>query len=253
MHLKNLLCKQRVKRGSLLLFPSRGCLLQGDLQSKGNNLTAQEIERELQDWRESMAEKLINTEPSCQGSGRRAHSQAGPCSSFTPLFLPLGCGLEVLPAFPGISSHDEFWSPSLRWQREALASLSCHCASGVLVAAVDSANSVQQSHLDEQCLPNHPSSFLLRFASEKLLILFLFLFHPHPLTNSRFRLLSWKAQTRAGSACKKSDKLFSCGHSVLKPPQFVYSGTLGTSWLGWCFDNWACVVSLSSCPAEDTF
>lgn len=108
MHLKNLLCKQRVKRGSLLLFPSHGCLLQGDLQSKGNNLTAQEIERELQDLRESRAEKPINTEPSCQGSGGRGHGQAGPCSSFTPPFLPLGCCLEVPPALPGINSRDEF-------------------------------------------------------------------------------------------------------------------------------------------------
>lgn len=213
MHLKNLLCKQRVKRGSLLLFPSHGCLLQGDLQSKGNNLTAQEIERELQDWRESRAEKPINTEPSCQGSGRRGHGQAGPCSSFTPPFLPLGCGLEVPPALPGINSRDEFWSPSPWWQREALASLSCLCASGILVTAADSARSAQQSHLDEQCLLNHPTSFLLRFASEKLLVLFLFLLHPHSLANCNFRLLSWKAQTKASSACKKSDKLFSCGHS----------------------------------------
>lgn len=206
MHLKNLFCKQRVKRGSLLLFPSCGCLLQGDLQSKGNNLRAQEIERELQDWRESTAEKPINAEPSCQGSRVLLLLYSA---------LPLGCGLEVPPAFPGIDSHDEFLNPSLQWQREALASLSCLCASGILATAADSARSAQQSHLDEQCLPNHPSSFLLRFASEKLLIVFLFLFHPHPLAHSSFRLFSWKAQTRASSACKKSDKLFYCGHSQL--------------------------------------
>lgn len=158
MRLKNLLCKQKVKRGSLLLFPSCGCLLQGDLQSKGNNLRAQEIEHELQDWRESMAEKPIHT------AQLQEHSWAGPCSSFTALLLALGCGSEVTPAFPGMNSHDEFWSPSPRWWRETLASLSCLCANGILVTAADSARSAQQSHLDEQCLLNHPSSFLLTFA-----------------------------------------------------------------------------------------
>lgn len=84
---------------------------------------------------------------------------------------------------------------------------------GHFVTAADSARSAQQSHRDDQCLLKHPSSFLLRFASEKLLVLFLFLLHPHSLPNYSFRLLSWKAQTRAGSAFNKSDKLFSCGHS----------------------------------------
>lgn len=74
MCLKNLFCKRRVKRLSLLLFSSRGCLL--PLQSKGQNLMAREIKRELWDWRKSILLQSWST-PSQDAKGDDGESDQG--------------------------------------------------------------------------------------------------------------------------------------------------------------------------------